>query len=178
MIQLTCRNCGSTDVIREKDLFRCQSCGAAFILEKHEQDERAKIEEYREKMLECLMVEDDFEFDWEKADKYRRKILELDPDDPYAWAGQVVLLISKGIIHHADEIIDAGIREMESVMAKGSEEEIKDIKDHLALNFRTYGSRMLRYAPDRRVDLESIFMWAMPYADPDVWLESEDDDDE
>ena len=101
MKRLTCEMCGSTDMIKEDGVFVCQSCGCKY-----------SVEEAKKMMIEgtvevagTVQVDKNNEIDallkrvfmfleeekWKEADEYCEKVLDIDPENPEAYLGKLMV---------------------------------------------------------------------------------------
>ena len=83
----------------------------------------------------------------EKQKKYMWKILEIDPTDPYGWAGKVYMYITWGLDEYSAECMDAIMKTMEYMVRYATEEEKDDLKDFLTSHIRLYAERIIENSP-------------------------------
>lgn len=81
MKQLTCEMCGGTDLVKQDDLFVCQTCGTKYSVEEAkklvvEVDNSKKMANLYERARQSLAVDD-----LEHAAEYYKQILDEDPND-------------------------------------------------------------------------------------------------
>lgn len=161
LILIRCQCCGSQDLLREGSFFRCEACGARFVLSQEQKDIKKKIVKHRDKMIDAMLKNND-----EKRDRQIEKILELDPEDPYAWTGIIGKYIGLGIANNAERCIDAACKAMACAKKYGTEEEIEDIREFFRGNIGGYENRLIEYAPERKDDIERLVSWGR-YGDED-----------
>ncbi len=148
MIELKCNNCGSSELMLEQGVYRCQSCGSRFLAERPDPE---KTEKYRDKMIDAMNA-----FNFEKQAKYMNKLLDLNPQDPYAWTGKVWLAIEEGLDTHSRECVTYAKLALKYARATATEEEYSSIKDFMYSSFLRYGRKMMRLVPDLIKDIEKI----------------------
>ena len=84
MNELTCEMCGSTNVVKEDGLFVCQSCGTKYSVEEAKKimQGTVTIDKSSEKENMKILAKRYYNNqEWEKADDYYDRIIELDPHD-------------------------------------------------------------------------------------------------
>ena len=101
MNQLTCEMCGSNDLLKQEGVFVCQTCGTKY-----------SVEEAKKMMIEgtvevkgAVQVDKNNEIDallkrvfmfleeekWKEADEYCEKVLDIDPENPEAYLGKLMV---------------------------------------------------------------------------------------
>lgn len=101
MKQLTCEMCGSNDLLKQEGVFVCQTCGTKY-----------SVEEAKKMMIEgtveikgAVQVDKNNEIDallkrvfmfleeekWKEADEYCEKVLDIDPENPEAYLGKLMV---------------------------------------------------------------------------------------
>ena len=101
MKQLTCEMCGSNDLLKQEGVFVCQTCGCKY-----------SVEEAKRMMIEgtvevkgAVQVDKNNEIDallkrvfmfleeekWKEADEYCEKVLDIDPENPEAYLGKLMV---------------------------------------------------------------------------------------
>lgn len=101
MKQLTCEMCGSTELVKQDGFFVCQTCGTKY-----------SVEEAKKMMIEgtvevkgAVQVDKNNEIDallkrvfmfleeekWQEADEYCEKVLDIDPENPEAYLGKLMV---------------------------------------------------------------------------------------
>ena len=101
MKQLTCEMCGSTDMIKEDGVFVCQSCGCKYSVEEAKKlmiegtveikgtvqvDKNNEIDALLKRVFMFLEEEK-----WKEADEYCEKVLDIDPENPEAYLGKLMV---------------------------------------------------------------------------------------
>lgn len=155
LIELKCRNCGSTDLKNENGVYICQACGCRFIPAPSLQ---AKANKYRDKMLHAMTSsnedyrkpsdEDDLDATlrrYRELEKYNDRLLEILPEDPYGWACRVYLAISNGLDHewNVSECVDCSKKALEYAQRYSNDEDKEDIGQFLADNLGLYRDKIL-----------------------------------
>ena len=83
MVELKCVNCGSKDMMLHCGVWVCQACGSRFIAEK---SQVCELENLHDDLM--IALEDD---DLEAVDRYVKKLLRKNNEDPYAWLGTIYI---------------------------------------------------------------------------------------
>lgn len=133
MKQLTCEMCGSNDLLKEDGIFVCQTCGCKYSVEEAKKmmvegvvevtgtvkiDKNDEVENYRILGKRAIKNED-----YENANLYYQKILNLSPND---WEGMYYASYINSIMSKGRDNIDKSF----IVMAQTIETIFKSIKKY------------------------------------------------
>ena len=157
LIELKCKNCGSTDLEAENGVYVCQYCGSRFTLDPSAE---AKANQYRDKMTLAMAGSDEDYMNPSDEDvvdgaarryaavrEYSDKLLEILPNDPYGWAGRIYMRISGGIDSEESvrECIEDARKTLEYAQRYSSDEDRMDIAQFVEGNLRLYRDHILEF---------------------------------
>lgn len=100
MKQLTCEMCGSTDLLKQDGIFVCQTCGTKYSVE----EAKKMIVEGTVEIVGAVQVDKKNEVDallkrvfmfleegqWEGAEEYCERVLDIDPENPEAYLAKLM----------------------------------------------------------------------------------------
>ena len=104
MKQLTCEMCGSTELVKQDGFFVCQTCGTKYSVEEAKKmmiegtvEVQGTVQVDKSNEVNTLLkrafmfIERGEEDDWEKAEEYFEKVLDIDPENPEAYLGKLLM---------------------------------------------------------------------------------------
>ena len=123
---IECEKCGASSFRKVRGVWTCNYCGASYIVD----DECEKKIDYYTKKAETAFENGKYN----KMYDYALKILELDPENSYAWLMQMYYYGMKNKPIYTSDIIDAGKK---AILYE--KEEIQDTRERVNKAFTEWG---------------------------------------